>query len=693
MHWDDTFWYHAEVTDVSSDRIRVHYTGYDNSYDEWVKQGAAVPELVPQMNDTVWALWRTTYSGKMFHETRIIDINSTGYKVHYTSDGSDTTWDEWKTPCEIFPLPQPGDYLWVGASVNSWAYGRVIEHTDTDTWKVYYGGYDKWGSWHEYDGSFSPPDIMPATPDEQKYIKEEFSDHSPVAPPTGSHVYSFYPVESPDILDNFHIHTPSKIKPIGLGKAVKGGDTMDVSFDIPHFTEPVNVYFAMTMGSLNEIFLFGKDNAWHHYGTEGLVPAFEGKKYLAETTAAENINITQLAGDTYYFYLLVCKGSDLANNYTWVTSFSVNQNGHYTGKKVNCTTQAISALITPIIQEMESKGDATWYDQLKTYVTDYKNADEEADPGEALNKIILAAYGSNNVYPFCWAALKKVALTPWDTWSLNTAAVALLELDRDEEAGMLLDCAWQFDPDFSITYANAGVYYAEQGKVIKALESFDTASGKSPQNPHRPWDAYHYAAANSQAGYQSRFLDKIPENYSLVNNDGSTGKGEKQLIVCCNCNGSVYYDLGTCLDECTVTLACFTHICTPRLECCGGSGPFGFNGGFCYPPKGLQVCIDVDNQGKTTLKVGGDLAEIMSGYIGASSDFKNNHTLFLEGSAAGGASQHTLTMLTTDPKTKNWSSQHQLTMGKSLGGGLAFGANTQPSQWTKSVLCEFYTPP
>ncbi|OPX33755.1 MAG: hypothetical protein B1H12_11335 [Desulfobacteraceae bacterium 4484_190.2] len=655
VKWSDGLWYHAQVTDISEGHIRVHYTGYDQSNDEWVSEGSALPVFTPQINDIAWVFWKDGWTGAYYFEGRIIDKNSTGYKVHYITEGNDTSLDEWKGLCDVFPLPEAGDYLWVSPLSSAAAYGIVLAHTDTETWNVHYGGYckEQWCSgdeWYAYDEEFSPPDIIPASPDEQKIIKEEFDDHSPVDPPSGIQSYSFAPVESPDILNFYYVSTPSKIKPIGLGKVVNGGQTMDVSFDIPDFKEAINIYFA--------VFL-------------------------------ENINVSAFSDATLHFYLVASNDSDLSNSYIWTTSFSTNQTGHFTGKKNSCMSTDIISMVQPIIHDMESRGNQNWYDQLEAYIAQYKDADGNENPLEALNKIALAAYGENNVYPFCWATLKRLQLSPGNPWALNAAAVCMFELDKNEQAGMLLDCAYKYDAELSITYSNGGVYYKNKGDTIKALESFNAALGKSPASPHRAWDAYHYAKAKSQTAYQNIFLNKIPENYSTKNNDGSTGKGEKQLIVCCNCNGKIYQDLGECLDECSVSLACFTHICSPRLECCNGNGPFGFEGGICYPPTGLQVCIEKDNQGNTTVKVGGDLFGIISGYIGASSNFKSNHTLFIEGSAASG--KHTLTMLTTDPNTKNWSSQHRLTMSKKLGGGISFAANTQPSQWSKSMLCELYT--
>ncbi len=742
--WSDGQWYHAQVEDISdaSQRLKVHYTGWEDTWDEWIKEGSALPALTPLVNDTVFAAYKNSYrEGRImeidtclyddgwWYPVQVIDRSEetakihykdydssydewvqieqvvTGYKIRYpgivqNTDDDASQWDEWKGPCDIFTLPSENDYLWGYLSLSNPVYTIILEHTDIDTWQIRYGGYSEWGSsWHEYDDSFTWGDLVPASPEEQKTIQEEFTDHSPLDLPKGHHIYSFYPVESPDYLDLYHVNTPSKIRPIGLGSIVRGGEVMEISFDIPQFKTAVTVYFAMTMDGSDDIYLFGRDNEWHLYQTEGLIPAIEGKTWSSQIKAADDWHTASLAQTTYDFYLIACQDNDFSNAYLWTTSITINQEGYFTGKQHTCTTSYLTELIQQYIQDMEAAGDPDWYEKIKTYVAGYKDDGGVTNPVEALNKLILAFYQQNNLYPFCWAALKQLEQSPSDPWVINSAAVCLLETGETESAGVLLDCAHRFDPELSITHSNGGGYFAEKKETVKALESFKTAVNSLPESPHRAWDAYHFAVNNQESGYQELFLNKIPENYSLKNNDGTTGLGDKKLIVCCNCNDGVYHDLGTCLDECTVTLACFTHICSPRMECCGGNGPFGFSAGFCYPPKGVQVCISVDDQGNTTLKVGSKLGDIISGYVGISSDFKNNHTLFLEGSLTGSA-QHTVTMLTTDPKTKNWSSKHQLGYSKSPTGrnsddnsksqGLSLGINTTPSEWSKSMLCELY---
>ena len=692
VQWTDDFWYHAEINDVSEDHIRVHYTDYDTSYDEWVRKVTAVPLYTPNINDSAWIFWKASLGNSLFFEGTILEKNSSGYKVHYLSDGEDNTWDEWKGFCDLFPVPKAGDYLWVGPSSSSWAYGEVLEHTGTDEWKVHYGGYSDGGVWYDYTDTFSPPDIVPATPEDQETIRKKFLDYIDIPPPTGSQVYTFDPVVSPDPLGWHYVSNPAKIKPIGLGSVARGGDTMSVSFDLPAFAEEMNVYFALSMDMMPDtILLYGTDSIWHNFSDEGLIPAFEKKNYVPKVDLFENLDISTLPDTGYHFYLLASKGTDLSNVYIWTTSFTKAQLGYFTKKTNSCLSSKSASMAQTIVQEMEAKGSSAFYDALKTYVNQYKDAKGKENPVEALNMIALAAYGENNIYPFCWALFKGLQEDSVSPAALNSAAVCLFELNKIDDAGTLLDCAYRYNQDFSTTYFNGAYYYAEKGAVDDALKAYKTAVQKSPENPHGAWDAYHYAVTHNNIELQNYFRKKIPENYALKNADGTTGEGEKELIVCCNCNGGIYRDLGLCLDECSVSLACFTHICSPRLQCCDGKSPFSFDGGVCYPPGGLQICFETDDKGTVSVKAGVSLGSIWSGHVVASSNFKNNYTIALE-SVSGGAGKHRLTMLTTDPNTRNWSSQHQLTAGTSFG-PLSFSANTEPGNWSKKVLCELYTPP
>ena len=285
---DDGLWYQAEIKDTSSDYLQVHFTDTDNTSLRWVKKGSALPIHDYNINDTAWVYRQTGWLGDYFDEGKIINKGNQGYLIHFLFDDSVDDFDEWKKPCDLFAIPKPNDYIWVKTNHDTYAYGIVLEHEETDYWKVYYGGYSKEeidaGTWHAYTDTFTSPDIAPASPDEQKDIKERFDDHKDLSLPDKTVWNYFRANEKPDIFLPDSLSNPAKIKTIGLGNIVTGGQYLNVSFDVPFFTEPVNIIFAITMQSHPEnIFLYKSDGTWHNYKTDGIVFAVKNSQWINKT--------------------------------------------------------------------------------------------------------------------------------------------------------------------------------------------------------------------------------------------------------------------------------------------------------------------------------------------------------------------------------------------------------------------------
>lgn len=79
VKWKDK-WYDAEVLETSGTRLRVHYRGYENSWDEWITMDRVAIQV----------LWK----GKWYSATA---IRSEEGKVLIHYDGYDKSWDEWIT--------------------------------------------------------------------------------------------------------------------------------------------------------------------------------------------------------------------------------------------------------------------------------------------------------------------------------------------------------------------------------------------------------------------------------------------------------------------------------------------------------------------------------------------------------------------------------------------------------------------
>jgi hypothetical protein len=89
-------WYKARVIDAKSQQYRVHYYGYEDSDDEWVK--------VEQLRD--WKMVQyvagssveVEWKGKWYPAT-VLKAERGVHLIHYT--GYDDSWDEWVSPDRI----------------------------------------------------------------------------------------------------------------------------------------------------------------------------------------------------------------------------------------------------------------------------------------------------------------------------------------------------------------------------------------------------------------------------------------------------------------------------------------------------------------------------------------------------------------------------------------------------------------
>ena len=90
-------WYPATVRKVKGHQCFIHYDGYSRSWDEWVgpdririKGETAAKDLKFEVGDPVVVKWKGTW-----YDAHVIAINKkkNSWKIHY--DGYDNSWDEW----------------------------------------------------------------------------------------------------------------------------------------------------------------------------------------------------------------------------------------------------------------------------------------------------------------------------------------------------------------------------------------------------------------------------------------------------------------------------------------------------------------------------------------------------------------------------------------------------------------------
>ncbi len=97
-------WYPAEVIKVNEDQTRcfIHYDGYASSWDEWVGDeriqisGASAPASggAFKVGDAVEVNWKGSW-----YKASVLAVKGGKTKIHY--DGYDNSWDEWVGPSRI----------------------------------------------------------------------------------------------------------------------------------------------------------------------------------------------------------------------------------------------------------------------------------------------------------------------------------------------------------------------------------------------------------------------------------------------------------------------------------------------------------------------------------------------------------------------------------------------------------------
>lgn len=79
VEWEGK-WYDAIVIDQYDAEFRIHYAGYDNSWDEWVTLDRVRIQV--------------EWQGKWYNAVAL-ETSGSRVKIHYT--GYDNSWDEWVT--------------------------------------------------------------------------------------------------------------------------------------------------------------------------------------------------------------------------------------------------------------------------------------------------------------------------------------------------------------------------------------------------------------------------------------------------------------------------------------------------------------------------------------------------------------------------------------------------------------------
>ncbi len=126
--------------------------------------------------------------------------------------------------------------------------------------------------------------------------------------------FTYEPVDFPVMSSK-----PAESKPIGLGAAAQGGGTLSIMVDIGSFTGFMDIYFAMSLSTLdNNIFVLGPDNSLQPLSA-GFVPWKKGVKEPISETLMDNVPIDTLPQGIYTFYLLAAPEGMINTYYMWKT--------------------------------------------------------------------------------------------------------------------------------------------------------------------------------------------------------------------------------------------------------------------------------------------------------------------------------------------------------------------------------------
>ena len=715
-------WYQGKVVDVvdNTSIIKVEYSTYLPQNGEKFDNDTFKRKLIETSLDTNSSKFRLPYSPKIGEEILAL-TKIQYYKPYYfsgkiVSNASDNhflqylvKFNEYKdsndnstaiiNACRLFKIFSKNDYLWVkweDSAFDGYIYGKVIERKGNDLWEVLKAGYDKTSKmWVTKEETAGPREIKPAVKKDIEDIAYNFKIHEPLTKPEGKKIFNV-PIQSyGHLIEDANL--PEKARPIGVGDAAQGGKYFFLSLKWPEFKQPVDVYLLISYQALNSsplFFALWEDGKIHSLN-EGLKPFMSNTlSNVGSMWYIHPLNFRNFPDGKYTFYLGVTSPGSFDDYYLWVSELKKNWPGKYSNNIHNCSTDIFSK-ITPIIENIENN-DKNFYQKLKDEVNNYTGQTNEDPKVEAYNIVMFTSYFKNNLETFCWAALNAFKYKPDYESLANSAAVCLMELGKNDIAAEILDCLTDKNNDNPVTHQNAAFFYKLKGDYLNALEEKKISLSLAPDNYHNAWDGgYFVENLNSYSGLsdlKNFFYNYVAKNYPLLSKDGKRGNGLFQYTVCCNCNKHSYKnDIMKCVEECEVSLLCFTHICTPYAECCGGDY-FVPQTEICVPPIGEQVCIGLDKDLNFTLSAGySTLGGLVSAKTGISLNFsKGSFSVFIQGKA--GTGQYT-TAISSDPSTGFFASSFTISEDVAGPGGLTFGASLnklKEKDINRSIWCEFY---
>ena len=165
---DGGVWRKSKILQTRENEYRIHYEGWADTWDEWVKpdrirplpeqdqaaaQPAPEPAAAPAPKTGPWKQGDSieVLDHSVWRESKVLKVRGDEYFIHY--EGWNSSWDEWVKPDRTRPLPAP-----VGGP---WKQGDTIEVLDHSVWREskvlkvrgdeYFIHYEGWNSnWDEW---------------------------------------------------------------------------------------------------------------------------------------------------------------------------------------------------------------------------------------------------------------------------------------------------------------------------------------------------------------------------------------------------------------------------------------------------------------------------------------------------------------------------------------------------------------
>lgn len=85
-------WYEGKILEAKEGRYKIHYVGWDKKWDEWVGADRLRTRLA------VGAKVQVKWKGRWYPAV-ILEVKDAKYKIHY--EGYESSWDEWVTQARI----------------------------------------------------------------------------------------------------------------------------------------------------------------------------------------------------------------------------------------------------------------------------------------------------------------------------------------------------------------------------------------------------------------------------------------------------------------------------------------------------------------------------------------------------------------------------------------------------------------